>query len=358
MGQRPTLADVAARANVSLATASKVINGRRDVALATRERVQEAVQAMGYLPPSARTRGAQAPQVLALADGIQTVYTASLLHGMIAGGRDHGADVVVRFGFGAGGEHQTYEEALPPECIGIVAITYGMRSVGLLGKLSVPVVVIDPSDDQPPEWMTIAGTNWAGAKAATEHLIALGHQRIGWVGGPLESAASSERLHGYRAALQSAGIPIDHDLEINGEFTVEFGRSGAPALLSLATRPTAVVAANDEIAIGVIEAARVVGLRVPEDLSVIGYDGIPQASWTTPRLTTVRQPLADMGRMAIRMIVDTARGNPPESRHIQLVTQLLVHDSTAPPPGVSDAAHNGDGGAEALLRTASGSPDS
>ena len=182
--------------------------------------------------------------------------------------------------------------------------------------------------------MTIGGTNWAGAKAATEHLIALGHRRIGWVGGPLESAASSDRLHGYRAALQSAGIPIDESVETNGEFTVDFGRWAAASLLTGDDRPTALVAANDEIAIGVIEAGRSLGLRVPDDLSVTGYDGIPQASWTTPRLTTVRQPLGDMGRMAIRMIVETARGNPPESPHIQLVTQLLVHDSTAAPPRV------------------------
>ena len=339
MGGRPTLADVATLAGVSLATASKVVNGHRDVAAATRDRVLGAVKVVGYVPPSARAHAAQVPQVLALTDGIQTVYTATLLHGMVAAGRDHGVDVVVRFGFGADGEHQAYEEALPPGCIGVVAITYGMRSVGLVGaRSSVPVVVIDPSDSQPPEWMTIGGTSWAGAKAATEHLIALGHRRIGWVGGPPASAASSDRLHGYRAALQSAGIPTDASMETSGEFSVEFGRSGGASLLGLARRPTAIVAANDEIAIGVIEAARAADLQVPDDLSVTGYDGIPQASWTTPRLTTVRQPLADMGRMAIRMIVETARGNPPESRHIQLVTQLLVHESTAPPRAGSDGA--------------------
>lgn len=332
MGNRPTLADVAARAEVSVATASKVINGRRDVAAGTRERVARAVKSLGYLAPSARGKAEHAPQVLVLADRIQTMYTATLVDGMIAACRDLGADVVVRFGFDPHTAHLAYEEALPPGCIGIVAITYGMRTIGLLGvEPSMPVVVIDPSETQPPGWMTIAGTNWAGAKAATEHLIALGHRRIGWVGGPLESAASSDRLDGYHAALQKAGIPIDESLETNGQFTVEFGRSGATALLAGADRPTALVAANDEIAIGAIEAARSLGMRVPEELSVTGYDGIPQASWTSPRLTTVHQPLADMGRLAIRMIVETARGTPPESPHIQLVTQLLVRDSTAAP---------------------------
>lgn len=332
MSARPTLADVAALANVSLATASKVVNGRRDVALSTRTRVQGAVETLGYRTPSARAHAAQVPQVLVLTEGIETVYNATLLHGMVSAGRDNGADVVVRFGLGSTADDGSGEKALPLGCIGIVAITYGMRGVGLLGvHQDLPIVVVDPSEAQPTGWMTIAGTNWAGAKAATEHLIALGHRRIGWVGGPLESQASSDRLHGYRAALQSARIPIDESIETNGDFTVEFGRSAATTLLALEDSPTALVAANDETAIGVIEAARALGLRVPQDLSVTGYDGIPQASWTTPRLTTVRQPLVDMGRMAIRMVVETARGNPPESRHIQLVSHLRIRESTAPP---------------------------
>lgn len=334
MAKRPTLADVAAIAKVSTTTASKAMHGYRDVAMDTRARVLAAVKEVGYVPPAARPDAAQVPQILVLTDGIETAYTATLLHGLVAGARDQGADIVVRFRFSSDTDHRAYEEALPPGCIGIVAITYGMRSVGLVeGRSSVPVVVIDPSDAQPPEWMTIGGTNWAGAKAVTEHLVGLGHRRIGWVGGPLESSASSDRLHGYRAALQNAGLPIDHTIEVNGDFTVKSGRSAATRLTAHSQPPTAIVAANDEIAIGVIESARAAGLHVPGDLSVTGYDGIPQASWTTPRLTTVRQPLVDMGRMATRMIVETAQGNPPESRNIQLVSQLVVHESTAPPPG-------------------------
>lgn len=336
MRSRPTLAEVAAHAKVSQATASKVINGHRDVASSTRLRVLRAIESLGYQTPSERARTARLPQVLVLTDGILTVYTATLLHGMVAAGRDQGADIVVRFGSGPAAPAP--ERALPLGCIGIVAITYGMRSIGLLEvRPDLPVVVVDPSEPQPADWMTIAGTNWAGAKAATEHLIGLGHRRIGWVGGPVESEASSDRLHGYRAALQSAGIPLDESIETNGEFTVEFGRSAAPQLLGLPNRPTALVAANDEIAIGVIEAARSLGLNVPDDLSVTGYDGIPQASWTTPRLTTVRQPLADMGRMAVRMILETSRGNPPESRHIQLVTHLLVHESSKAPASAAES---------------------
>ncbi|WP_298455952.1 LacI family DNA-binding transcriptional regulator [uncultured Cellulomonas sp.] len=328
----PTQTEVAARAGVSAATVSKVLNGHKDVAAATRARVYQAIESMGYRSPSARAHAAQLPQVLAFADGIATAYTATLLDGVISAGQSLGVDIVVRFGARPAAGDPATSRTLPLGCIGIVAITYGMRSVdGLEAPANLPVVVIDPSTTQPEHWMTIASTNWAGAKAATEHLIDLGHRRIGWLGGPTESVASSDRLHGYRAALQSAGLPLDEEIEVNGDFSVDFGRTAARSLLSREPRPSALVAANDEIAIGAIEAARSMGLGIPDDVSVVGYDGIPQASWSTPRLTTVQQPLTDMGRMAVRMIVDSARGVPPESRNIQLVTRLLQQESTSAP---------------------------
>jgi len=336
MGGRPRLADVAVRAGVSVATASKVVNGRGDVSPSTRTRVLRAIESLGYRTPSARARADQTPLILTLTDGIETMYTATVLHGIVSAGEAQGADVVVRFGVGPSVENApsrtAQDKMLPFGCIGIVAITYGMRRVSHLELgAQIPVVVIDPSEVRAADWMTIGATNWAGAKSATEHLITLGHRRIGWVGGAPASEASAERLHGYRAALQSANIPLDATIETNGDFSIEFGMAAGVPLLSSPTRPTAVVAANDEIAIGVIEAARSLGLRVPEDLSVTGFDDTPQASLTTPRLTTVRQPLADMGRMAVRVIVENARGVPPESRHIQLVTRLMARDSTAPP---------------------------
>jgi LacI family transcriptional regulator len=150
--------------------------------------------------------------------------------------------------------------------------------------------------------------------------LEIGHRRIGWIGGPPENEASAERLHGYRAALQSRGIPLDESIERNGDFEFEFGRLAAGELLQLRERPTALVTANDEIAIGAMTAARHLGLRVPEELSVTGFDDTPQASWSTPELTSVRQPLADMGRMAVSMILDAMRGtarNPAISSWLQ-----------------------------------------
>lgn len=175
------------------------------------------------------------------------------------------------------------------------------------------MVAIDPWQDRSPHWITIGSTNWTGAKSATEHLLELGHRRIGWLGGPRGNEASAERLHGYTAALQSAAIPLDESIQRHGDFEFEFGRLSAIELLRLCDRQTALVAANDEIAIGAIDGARAIELSIPGDVSITGFDDTPQASWATPKLTSVRQPLADMGRMAVSMITETVRGGPPQS---------------------------------------------
>ncbi|MFI8593103.1 LacI family DNA-binding transcriptional regulator [Microbacterium sp. NPDC078428] len=342
--RRPTLADVAALAGVSVATVSKVVNARSDVASTTRTRVLHVLGETGYANPVARAEAdgyrrpavlpGRTPQILVLLPGIETMYSATVLHGIIAGALSLGAHIVTRFGTGAHDSQlpPVADVMLPVDCIGIIAVTHtaaGLRSSDASTKL--PVVAIDPWEDHPAHWMTMGATNWTGGKSATDHLLELGHRRIGWLGGPALNEASAERLHGYRAALQSAGVPIDASVELNGDFDFEFGRTASVALLERADRPTALVAANDEIAIGAIDGARSLGLSVPADVSITGFDDTPQASWSAPKLTSVRQPLADMGRMAVSMILDTVRGSAPESRHIQLVTRLIVRESTAAP---------------------------
>ncbi|MET0885988.1 MAG: LacI family DNA-binding transcriptional regulator [Mycetocola sp.] len=331
---RPTLAEVARIAEVSVATASKVVNRRSDVSPTTRSRVLAAIQQTGYRSPVDREAPSPAPVIVALLAGIDTMYSATVLHGIVNGAAAHGVDVVVRFDLrdlaeGAG-TSAPQNSGLPAGCIGFVAVTFGMRGLRLFNsRTSLPIVVIDPSEPQEDSWMTIGSTNWMGARAATDHLLELGHSRIGWIGGPGESGPSIERLHGYRAALQSAGIPLDATVETEGQFTLEYGRQTAIELLRLADPPTAFVAANDEIAIGAIQGAKSLGLEVPFDVSIVGFDDTPQAEWATPKLTSVRQPLADMGLMAVRLILDSSSGATPESRHIQLATRLMVRDSTS-----------------------------
>lgn len=332
--RRPRLADVADRAGVSVATVSKVVNARTDVSPETRARVLAVLEESGYRSPVVRNAG-ERPVVVALLDGIGTMYAATVLHGMVLGATANGVELVVRFAPTTPDRAASAAPAtatLPHGCVGIVAVTHGMRAVRTFDPHDrVPVVIIDPSETPPEEWLTLGATNWTGARVATEHLIALGHSRIAWVGGPTASLASDERLHGYRAALQFAGLEQPRGFEANDDFSVQAGHDIAARLLGSDDRPTAIVAANDEIAIGVIEAARELGLRVPEDISVTGFDDTPQATWTTPQLTSVRQPLADMGRMAIRMLLDNGATVGPDSHHLELTTKLMIRGSTAAP---------------------------
>jgi LacI family transcriptional regulator len=179
--------------------------------------------------------------------------------------------------------------------------------------------------------ITVGSSNWAGARSATDHLITLGHRRIAWIGGPDASTAARDRFHGYRAALDSAGIDLDPTLVRSGRFDVGAGARHARDLLTTPRPPTAVMAADDELAVGVLATAHELGLPVPQQLSVVGFDDTPQAAWTTPPLTTVRQDLDGMGRLAVQTVLALSSGEHPPSRHIELATTLSVRGTTGPP---------------------------
>lgn len=328
---RPRLQEVAVRAGVSVATVSKVVNGRKDVSAPTRARVLAMLDEIGYLSPSARGNDAGSKVVLALFDGIHTMYSATVLDGMVMAAGATGAELVVRYIDSPRGGKSNEPARLPAGCIGIVAVTMAMRGMRAYDpRGTVPVIVIDPSDPAKKGWTTIGGTNWAGARSATEHLVELGHKRIAWAGGLATSEASIERLHGYRAALHVAGLNSQPAWELHDDYSVDAGLRMGAQLLQGRNPPSAIVAANDEIAIGIILAARDMGIEVPRDLSVTGFDDTPQASWFSPQLTTVRQPLADMGRLAVRIAVENSEGQGPESDHIQLTTRLIPRSSTGP----------------------------
>ena len=183
---------------------------------------------------------------------------------------------------------------------------------------------------------TVGSSNWAGARAAAEHLVALGHRRIAWVGGPDASTAARDRFYGFRAALDAAGIDLDPALVRGDRFDVGTGARHARDLLGLPVPPTAVMAADDEIAVGVLATAHELGVQVPGRLSVVGFDDTPQAAWTTPPLTTVRQDLDGMGRLAVQTVLAMASGAHPPSRHIELATSLTVRSTTGPAPTTSE----------------------
>jgi LacI family transcriptional regulator len=215
----------------------------------------------------------------------------------------------------------------------LIAVTsvYTPAYLDALTEAGLPVVVLDPLHLPHSEVNSVGSTNFAGGFAATEHLLALGHRRIAYLGGPVVSAVNQARVHGYRAAMEAGRAPaLDPYSSRSGEFTFETGVLGAAALLDLAEPPTAVFAGNDEIALGVVETARTRGLRVPEELSVVGFDDTLLARVASPPLTTVRQPLREMGGVALRTALRLADGERLESHHIELATELVVRASTAP----------------------------
>ncbi|HET8958076.1 MAG TPA: substrate-binding domain-containing protein, partial [Microcella sp.] len=201
-----------------------------------------------------------------------------------------------------------------------------------LRSRAIPFVIVDPAGDPSPDVPSVGSANWSGGLAATRHLIELGHTRIAAITGPRDMMCSLARLDGYRSAMNSAGLTIENDWVRFGDFHVEGGRTQALHLLDRPERPTAIFAGSDLQALGALEAARSLGLSVPDDVSIVGYDDIPLSRWVSPRLTTVHQPLRQMGVEAAKLVLSAARGeDAPGSARMDLATSLVVRDSTAPP---------------------------
>jgi LacI family transcriptional regulator len=214
--------------------------------------------------------------------------------------------------------------------IGVVnSLTAG--HVTALARAGLPLVVIDPIDLPRARVTSVGATNFAGGVAAARHLLSLGHRRVAYVGGSPTAACSQARMGGFRAALEAADVPVPDGYVQDGLFRYQDGVDGAAALFALPAPPTAVFAACDEVAAGVVEAARAHGLRVPEDLSVVGFDDTQLARYGSPPLTTVRQPLREMGAVALRTALRMAAGEELDSHHVELATELIVRKSTAPP---------------------------
>lgn len=336
--ERATLADVARLAGVSPATASKVLNGRGDVSASTRDLVLGVIAEVGYRPTTARQDRLRERTLVTVLDIVESRYAGTVLQGILAAATAAQAELLLRLPPDDWtGTNRTAARAWVAELrtygiVGIVALAVAMPDSVLLAAedAELPVVAIDPIDTTDARVVSIGSTNWAGGRSATDHVIRLGHQRIAWIGGPLGSTPSAERFHGYQAALHSSGITSDPALIRHDTFSVEAGQRHGHELLTVARPPTAIVAGNDEIAVGVLVAANELGIAVPGELSVTGFDDTPQAQWTTPRLTSVGQPLVGMGRMAVETVLGMADGVQPASQHLQLATTLNVRDSTGP----------------------------
>ncbi|MBO1329947.1 LacI family DNA-binding transcriptional regulator [Streptomyces sp. VRA16 Mangrove soil] len=330
---RITLAQVAQQAGVSLSTVSKVLNGRQDVAAPTRVKVERLLEEHAY---RRTTRVAhEAPLIELVFHELESVWALELIRGVEKVAKANGASVVLtESGTRQAPGPEWIEGVLQRRPLGVVLVfsTLPAEVKRQLRSRSIPFVVIDPAGDPDPDVPSVGSANWNGGLAATRHLVQLGHRRIGVITGPADVLCSLARLDGYRSALSMAGLEADPELVRYGDFHVEGGRERATELLELADPPTAIFAGSDLQALGVLDAARLRNLRVPDDLSVVGYDDVPLAQWSSPALTTVHQPLREMAEGAAQMLL-RLRAREAVATRLELATSLVVRQSTAPPAG-------------------------
>ncbi|GAA2350348.1 LacI family DNA-binding transcriptional regulator [Streptomyces cuspidosporus] len=330
---RVTITAIAQEAGVSVPTVSRVVNGRSDVSPETRARVENLLRRHGYRRRQAAPGGRAALVDLVFND-LDSPWAVEIIRGVEEVAHQDGVGTVVSAIHGrAGAARQWMKNLRARASDGVILVTSVLEPVlhEELRRLNVPIVVVDPAGSPALDAPTIGATNWAGGMAATEHLLGLGHRRIGFIAGPPRLLCSRARLDGHRAALEAAGVPYDQALVAQGDFYHESGFVGCDRLMDTDTPPTAVFASSDQMALGAIEALRRRGLRVPEDVSVVGFDDLPEVRWSAPPLTTVRQPLAEMGKLAARTVLRQARGEEVESPRVELATALVVRASTAPP---------------------------
>ena len=325
-----TIRDVAEAAGVSISTVSRVLNDKDDVAVGTCERVQQVIAELGYASSlAARGMRSSRTNVIGLVmPDVASPYSVTVMQGVNHAIAQLDFDLIVytngdisKYGTA---DQESYYVALLNGGIadGVIVVTPAATNF----STAAPVVAIDPNNES-PECPAIISTNHKGALQAMEYLTGLGHRRIGFIAGRLELVSAKRRLEGYKDVLEAAGIPLDEDLIQMGDYTTETAVSCAHQLLSLGNPPTAIFASNDMSAMGVYQAADALGVIIPGDLSVVGFDNIREALFLNPQLTTIDQFVAEMGSIATQMVVRLVKGETLESNLHKIQTQLVTRDS-------------------------------
>jgi len=336
---RVTIADIAREGGVSVATVSKVLNGRPDVSADTRHRVQALIVHHGYRRRSSPP--ADAPFIDVVFEEFESPWAVEIVRGAVAAAQAEGLTVALT-SLSEGDERRIWFDQITSRGTRGLILLLSQLSAHQRAELRsrrIPFVVIDPRGEPDSEVSSVGATNWAGGRAATRHLLELGHRRIAVISGPPDLLCSRARLDGYRAALEAAGVPADDELCRWGDFHVGGGYEQAKVLLSRPDPPSAIFAGSDLQALGVLEAAREAGIRVPEELSLVGFDDLPISSWASPPLTTIRQPLTDMAALAVRIVLE--EGDGERGHRVELATDLVVRESTAP---LNNASQHGPAG--------------
>jgi LacI family transcriptional regulator len=333
---RATIRDIARHAGVSVATVSRVINGRPDVAPETREAVLRHVRTHNFSTNrSARALSVGRTGLVGFTvPNTHAEYFANILSGATEALYEQDMRVVL-----CPTEHEHERELTLLDKLmqgttdGAILLlpTETNDELRALQSAGFQFVVVDPRHALDEGIPAVSSSHWAGAKAAAEHLLELGHRRIGLITGERGWVAAEDRIAGYHTGLIAAGVVPTPELIAEGDFLVDSGRNAALRLLDLPDPPTAILSSNDNMAVGAMQAARARGLAVPDDLSVVGYDDLEKAGIVTPPLTTVRQPLAELGRTAVSLLMRLVEGQRVEALHVELAAKLVVRETTAPP---------------------------
>lgn len=330
-----TIMDVARASGVSYATVSRVLSGYKFVRESTRNRVMEAVEHLGYVANlQARSLAGGRSQIIGLlVPNVDNSYVGTVMWGIDQELERANYDLMLYTSHRHPGNESLYVSAIAnglTEGLLLVAPLVPTTYLDVLREQNFPYVLIDQADTTDNS-SVVEATNWQGAYEATRYLSQLGHTRIAFITGALAVRSAVERLRGYKAALADCDIPVREELVIEGDYQQQTGYEITKRLLQSAVPPpTAIFASNDLSAFGAMDAARECGLRIPDDISIIGFDDIPQASLVYPKLTTVRQPLEQMGRVAVKILLEQIENRSCPPQRVTLATQLVIRDSCGP----------------------------
>ncbi|MBA2396108.1 MAG: LacI family DNA-binding transcriptional regulator [Ktedonobacteraceae bacterium] len=327
---RPTIAQIAQIAGVSVPTVSKVLNGRADVAVSTRERVEQVIEEHGFV----RNRAARALRkgktglVDLILPRLDDEYYLPILEGVAQVLREAGVRLVLTStNYRSEEEVQWIDTVTDHSTDGILVVLPSEEAIEHLEHSGLPYVLIHNQGGLLSTVPSVRITSWEGGFVATSHLINLGHRRIAYIGKTASARDAIERIAGYRAALSEANVPIDPQLQCDGNFTEADGYTATKTLLKLAEPPTAIFTGNDRQAAGVYKALHELGMSVPGDMSIIGFDNLSYTELMNPPLTTVHAPRLELGRTATTMLLHLINEEPLEMARVVLPTHFVERQS-------------------------------
>jgi len=329
-----TIQDVAQAAGVSVTTVSRVLNDKDDVSQETYERVQKVIEELGYTSNlAARSMRSLRTNVLGLImPDAGAPFPIEVMKGVNSAISALDYNLII---YTCGDERKHYAADREKKFVSLLnnSITDGVIVITPAAKhftTNAPLVAVDPHHAG-TEYPAIISTNRQGAMDAMDYLIGLGHRRIAHIAGRPDLKSAERRLRGYQDSLERAGIPFDPDLVAQGDFTAHSGLECTRQLLALPDPPTAIFCANDETAFGAYQAAQEAGLSIPQDLSIVGFDNIPNAALISPGLTTVDQSIREMGILATHVLVDLIKGVPLKETVFHTNTRLVIRESCQAP---------------------------